>query len=75
MPSKRGLPRSVLVEGEYELAMEEAELVWVRRTAAEIADGRMVWPSEIRLNDGTVVWRRTTDEVTESEEGGAATVR
>jgi DNA-binding PadR family transcriptional regulator len=35
----RHLPRLFLLEGEYHLAMLEAELAWIRALAAELADG------------------------------------
>ncbi len=38
-PDRPGLPRLFLIEGEYELAMWEAELGWVRRLVGEIEDG------------------------------------
>jgi DNA-binding PadR family transcriptional regulator len=38
------LPRLLLIEGEYELTLREAELAWTRRIAAEIADGTLPWP-------------------------------
>jgi DNA-binding PadR family transcriptional regulator len=37
----QGLPRLFLIEGEYELAMTEAELAWVRAFHDEIATGSL----------------------------------
>ena len=35
------LPRLFMIEGEYGLAMDRAELEWVRRTIQEIQDGKL----------------------------------
>jgi DNA-binding PadR family transcriptional regulator len=40
------LPRIVLIEGEYELAMREAELDWVRGTVRELQDGTLAWSND-----------------------------
>lgn len=37
--SNAGLPRLFLIEGEYHLAMQEAELAWVRDLVAQFGDG------------------------------------
>jgi DNA-binding PadR family transcriptional regulator len=41
-----GIPRLYLIEIEHAQALREAELKWIKRTAAEIEDGRLVWPEE-----------------------------
>lgn len=41
-----GIPRLYLIEIEHAQALREAELEWIKRTAAEIEDGRLVWPEE-----------------------------
>lgn len=38
-----GLPRVFLIEGEYELAMAETELAFVRRLVDDFRDGRLGW--------------------------------
>jgi len=38
-----GLPRVTLLETEYQLAVTEAELVWVRDIVAELASGSLTW--------------------------------
>jgi DNA-binding PadR family transcriptional regulator len=53
-----GLPRSVLVESEYDLAMHEAEMQWIRATIQDIRDGEIFGEDEIRLKDGTLIWQR-----------------
>jgi DNA-binding PadR family transcriptional regulator len=37
--SSAGLPRLFLIEGEYHVAMQEAELAWVRGLAGQFGDG------------------------------------
>ena len=39
--SKAGLPRLLLIEGEYHLALRETELAWVRRLASELEAGTL----------------------------------
>jgi DNA-binding PadR family transcriptional regulator len=39
--TRAGLPRLVLIEGEYHVAMQEAELAWVRSLVAELSDGTL----------------------------------
>jgi DNA-binding PadR family transcriptional regulator len=39
--SKAGLPRLLLIEGEYHLAQREAELAWVRDLAGELEAGTL----------------------------------
>lgn len=39
------LPRLFMIEGEFALHALEAELVWITRTAAEIRDGSLAWPT------------------------------
>jgi DNA-binding PadR family transcriptional regulator len=41
-----GIPHLYLIEIEHAQALREAELEWIKRTAAEIEDGRLVWPEE-----------------------------
>jgi DNA-binding PadR family transcriptional regulator len=53
-----GLPRAVLIEAEYDLAMHEAEMAWVRATIQDIKDGEIFIENEIRLTDGTIIWQR-----------------
>lgn len=36
-----GLPRVLLIEGEYHVAMREAELSWVQRLAGELEAGTL----------------------------------
>jgi DNA-binding PadR family transcriptional regulator len=76
--SRAGLPRLFLIEGEYHVAMREAELSWVRNVVAEFSAGTF---------PGLDLWRRwhETGERPEIEvdfsgagpeaptEGGAAT--
>ena len=38
---KAGLPRLLMIEGEYHLAMQDAELAWVRSLADELEAGTM----------------------------------
>jgi len=38
---KAGLPRLLLIEGEYHLALRETELAWVRRLASELEAGTL----------------------------------
>ena len=38
------LPRLFTIEDEYTQAMRRAELEWLRRTIAELADGSLEWP-------------------------------
>ncbi len=40
------LPRIVLIEDEYRIALLRAELAWVRQAAAELRDGRLAWTEE-----------------------------
>ena len=47
--SKAGLPRLLLIEGEYHLAQREAELAWVRDLAGELEAGTL---------EGQDVWRQ-----------------
>jgi DNA-binding PadR family transcriptional regulator len=37
-------PRLFMIEVEYAQAMRRAEVEWLRRTAAEMADGEITWP-------------------------------
>jgi DNA-binding PadR family transcriptional regulator len=39
--AKAGLPRLLLIEGEYHLALREAELTWVRKLAGELEAGTL----------------------------------
>jgi DNA-binding PadR family transcriptional regulator len=41
LAAKAGLPRLLLIEGEYHLAMREAEVSWVRRLVAELEAGTL----------------------------------
>lgn len=43
---KQHLPRLLLVEGEYTLAMQKAELEWVRSMIDDIETGRLPWTLE-----------------------------
>lgn len=45
------LPRLFVIENEFELSQREAELAWVRRVSAEIADGTLPWP-DYRIENG-----------------------
>jgi DNA-binding PadR family transcriptional regulator len=47
--SKGGLPRLLLIEGEYHLKTVETELAWVRELVAELEEGRF---------EGLDIWRR-----------------
>src|SRR5215470_14312947 len=47
--SKAGLPRLLLIEGEYHLTQREAELAWVRDLAGELEAGTL---------EGQDVWRQ-----------------
>jgi DNA-binding PadR family transcriptional regulator len=47
--SKAGLPRLVLVEGEYHLALRQTELAWVRELADELEAGTL---------EGQDAWRQ-----------------
>jgi DNA-binding PadR family transcriptional regulator len=47
--SKGGLPRLLLIEGEYHLKTVETELAWVRELVAELAEGTF---------EGLDIWRR-----------------
>jgi DNA-binding PadR family transcriptional regulator len=38
---KRGLPRLFLLEGEYQVALRRAELVWIRQLVADIESGTL----------------------------------
>jgi DNA-binding PadR family transcriptional regulator len=45
--AERGLPRIHLIEVEYLIALQRAELDWLRATVADIREGRMSWdPAE-----------------------------
>ena len=46
---KAGLPRLLLIEGEYHLALRETEVAWVRRLASELEAGTL---------EGQDGWRR-----------------
>jgi DNA-binding PadR family transcriptional regulator len=41
LAAKAGLPRLLLIEGEYHLVMREAELGWVRRLLADLEEGTL----------------------------------
>src|SRR5215469_15592169 len=47
LAAQRGVPRLNLIEGEYLLAMQEAELAWTRRVAEAITSGTL---------EGLTVW-------------------
>lgn len=62
-----GLPRLFLIESEYEQAMREAELAWVRGLLRELRDGTL---------SGMDLWRsfhqhRTTPPIPATQEEGA----
>jgi hypothetical protein len=40
------LPRIVLIEDEYRIAVLSAELAWVRQVIGELRDGRLDWTQE-----------------------------
>jgi DNA-binding PadR family transcriptional regulator len=40
---ERGLPRIHLIEVEYLIALQRAELDWLRATVADIREGRLTW--------------------------------
>lgn len=50
-----GLPRMFVIESEYQLAMQEAELAWTRQLADEIRSGTMAnlseWNAILRAHD------------------------
>ncbi len=52
---QRGLPRLFAIEGEYVLAMREAELAWTRKLADEIKSGTLEgvaeWAAMLRARD------------------------
>src|SRR5258708_11764776 len=52
---QRGLPRLFAIEGEYVLAMREAELAWTRKLADEIKSGTLEgvaeWAALLRARD------------------------
>jgi DNA-binding PadR family transcriptional regulator len=50
--TKAGLPRLLLIEGEYHLALRETELSWVRDFAGELEAGTL---------DGLDVWRHVLE--------------
>jgi DNA-binding PadR family transcriptional regulator len=50
--TKAGLPRLLLIEGEYHLALRETELSWVRDLAGELEAGTL---------DGLDVWRHVLE--------------
>ena len=41
-----GVPRAALLETEYQLAITEAELRWVKQIVDELADGSLTWTDE-----------------------------
>jgi hypothetical protein len=43
---KQHLPRILLVEGEYTLAMQKAELEWIRSLIDDIETGKLPWTLE-----------------------------
>jgi DNA-binding PadR family transcriptional regulator len=47
--SRAGLPRLVLIEGEYHVAMQDRELAWTRELIAELEAGTL---------EGLDIWRR-----------------
>ena len=47
--ARAGLPRLLLIEGEYHLALRETELKWVRQLAAELEAGTL---------EGQAAWRQ-----------------
>ena len=51
-----GLPRLVLIEGEYHLAMQEAEVAWVQDVVAELGDGTFPGLEHWRAWHETGVW-------------------
>lgn len=55
---ERGLPRVVLIEHEYDLALLEAEAEWVRKVVHDARSGSLSWP-RIRTADGTPDWDGT----------------
>ena len=46
--AKAGLPRLLLIEGEYHLALRETELKWVRQLASELEAGTLEGQAEWR---------------------------
>jgi DNA-binding PadR family transcriptional regulator len=42
---RMGVPRLFLIEGEYAVAMRDAELAWVRGIISEIEQGTLEWPA------------------------------
>lgn len=43
------LPRIVMLETEYQQAMLRAELAWIRKTARELREGTLPWPTRARM--------------------------
>ena len=57
------VPRLFMLESEYQKAMMNAELAWVRRVMGDIAAGRLTWnPDAIRTGHPTEVNQGTTIE-------------
>jgi hypothetical protein len=76
--SKAGLPRVLLIEGEYHVVLREAELTWVRDLVAELAAGTLEGQDGWRQIQETGVgpeWTLDTDALDalrERKEGGGA---
>jgi len=69
------VPRFGLLQLEYDLAMQEAELAWLRRIVPEIRAGLIPWPQvELREENGGLVWELialpAADESGQRAEGG-----
>jgi DNA-binding PadR family transcriptional regulator len=47
--AERGLPRIHLIEVEYLIALQRAELDWLRATVTDIREGRMSWDPSANL--------------------------
>ena len=60
---ERGLPRLFLIEGEYALAMREAELAWTRALTEEITSGTL---------EGVAEWNAFWQSSSEGAEEGQA---
>ena len=45
--ARQEIPRLFGIEGEYGLAMRQAELAWVRQIVEEITTGALTWPDDV----------------------------
>ena len=61
----KDIPRLFIIEAEYELALKEAELAFVRRLLADIEAERLSWPDEVQR-----AYEREAPEGDDEEEAG-----